>query len=215
MLVSQTMRIRILATTAASIDSSKALACQGSTLVVGHPNSVAAIGLEMGHARTPAQAMKLLKQNAQAFSEVIVFSDQIAAVPIGQIYIDSGNEIASVSSFEMICAMTHSAAISFETGAVYRISSDGRGQKEFLAALSQFLIMEESKAGSVANLLASNRTRRTHLLTQIHRIRDHLSSVMQEIYLDRLGIDEGRVISEQLKEIEKCARKDLLSCTAH
>lgn len=215
MLVSQTMCIRISATTTASIDNSKTLACQGSTLVVGNPNSVAAIGLEMGHARTPTQAMKLLRQSPQAFSEVIVFSDQIAAVPIGQIYVHSGDEIASVSSFEMICAMTHSATISFESGAVYTISSDGRGQKEFLAALSEFLIMEESKVGSVANMLASNRTRRTHLLTQIHRIREHLSSVMHEIYLDRLGIDEGQVISEQLKEIERCARKDLLNCTAH
>ncbi|QII28738.1 hypothetical protein G6052_08380 [Stenotrophomonas maltophilia] len=215
MLVSQTMCIRILATTIANIEISKSLVYQGSALVVGNPNSVAAIGLDIGHARTPTQAMKILKKKAQAFSEVIVFSDQIAAVPIGQIYTHSGNEAASVSSFEMICAMAHSATISFESGAVYEISSDGRGQKKFLAALSEWLIMEESKAGSVASVLASNRTRRSHLLIQIYRIREHLSSVMQEIYLDRLGIDEGRMISERLKEIEKCARKDLFSCTAH
>ncbi len=215
MLVSRTMCIRILATTAASVDRSKALACQGSTLVVGSPVSVAEAGLDMEHALTPVQAMKLLQQSALAFSKVIVFSDQIAAIPIGQIYIRAGNDVASVSSFEMICAMTHSATISFEGGALYTISPDGCGQKEFLAALSEFLIKEESKAGSIANVLARSRTRRNHLLAQVHRIREHISLIMQEIYLDRLGIDEGQMISEQLKDIEKCARKDLLSCTAH
>jgi hypothetical protein len=36
---------------------------------------------------------------------------------------------------------------------------------------------------------------------------------MQEIYLGRLGLDEGQMISNRLKDIEKCARKDLLECT--
>lgn len=212
-LASQHMRIRIWATTMASIERSRNAAREGSTLVVGNPSHVEAISRGMNHVRTPIQAMRLLKQNPQAFLEVVVFSDQIAASPVGQIFINSGPRIGSVSSFEILCAMTHAATISFESGATYAVSSDGRGQRRFLAALNEFLTMEESKPGSVAHELASERTKRSHLLNQIHRVRQHLSLIMQEIYLGRLGMDEGRMISNQLKDIEKCARKDLLGCT--
>lgn len=212
-LASQHMRIRIWATTIANIERSRYSAHAGSTLVVGNLDYVEAISCDMSHVRTPSHAMRLLKQDPRAFSEVIVFSDQIAASPVGQIFIVSGSGIASVSSFEILCAMRHAATISFESGQPYAVSSDGRGQKRFLAALNEFLIIEESKPGSVAHRLASRRTRRCHLLNQIHRIQQHRSLIMQEIYLGRLGLDEGQMISNRLKDIEKCARKDLLECT--
>lgn len=212
-LASQHMRIRIWATNMVSIERSRYSAHEESTLIVGNPDYGEAIRCDMSHVRTPSQAMRLLKQDPKAFFEVIVFSDQIAASPVGQIFIISGSGIASVSSFEILCAMRHAATISFESGALYAVSSDGRSQKRFLAALNELLIMEESKPGSLAHGLASKRTRRYHLLNQIHRIQQHRSLIMQEIYLGRIGIDEGQVISNRLKDIEKCARKDLLECT--
>jgi hypothetical protein len=153
------MRIRIWATTIANIERSRYSAHAGSTLVVGNLDYVEAISCDMSHVRTPSHAMRLLKQDPRAFSEVIVFSDQIAASPVGQIFIVSGSGIASVSSFEILCAMRHAATISFESGQPYAVSSDGRGQKRFLAALNEFLIIEESKPGSFAHRLASKRTR--------------------------------------------------------
>lgn len=215
MSVVQPMCIRIYTSTTANIGRSRALACEGASLVVGNPSAVAAIGLDMTHAKTPAQAIDLLKCEAHTFSEVVVFSDQIASFPVGQIYLLSKSKIASVSSFEIVCAMTQSATIYFESGAAYKIFRDGRGQKEFLVALSDLLSAEESKVSSVASLLAGSRIRRNHLLTEINQVRAHLSLVMQEMYLGRIDINEGHIISEQLKEIERCARRELLRYAVH
>ncbi len=210
MLVQQSPSIHILATTGSNVEASRNAARMAGTVVVGNPPAVESMGLDMTHSRNPAQVMALLKSGTAGISRVLVFSDQIASIPVGQIYIRSEKGIASVSSFEMLCAMALGAEIFIDAGKSYSITREGGGQKEFVAALSEFLAAEEAKPGSFARALADRRLRRNQLLHQIHRVRQHTSMVMEEIYLRRLDTGEGQGIVEKLKEIERCARKELL-----
>ncbi|MFC0155307.1 hypothetical protein ACFFJ4_17315 [Xanthomonas dyei] len=205
----------VLATTKINIEFARDVCSKNDAVVIGSPDSMLAAGIDDLSFLTPMQGLQTVKNY---FSRpagslcVLSFSDQLIRHEDCGIYLAKQGEFFGVSTFEIIFYSKYLAKVFLKRDGYFSSIKPYCGLKsqyDLIESIVGLIKFYEEVEGSLAARFSRERLRKKHIGQELFRIIEYKSKVLDCHYRGVLSSKKTSYIMDDLKSIEREARKEI------